>query len=57
MTVKELIEELSYFDQDLEVAIWDGYVGTAQQVGSIYVKDKDEMYDRDMIWIEGGQLI
>jgi hypothetical protein len=57
MTVKEFIEELSYFDSDLEVAIWDGYAMTAQQIGSIYVKDKDEMYDRDMVWIEGGQLV
>lgn len=56
MTIKELIKELSYFDQNLEVAIWDGYANTVQQIGSIYVKDKDEMYDKDMVWIEGGQL-
>ena len=57
MTVKELIEELSYFDQDLEVAIWDGYASTAQQIGSIYVNGKDPMYPEDMVWIEGGQLV
>lgn len=57
MTVKELIEELSYFDQDLEIALWDGYAGTAQQIGSIYVNEKDPMYPEDMVWIEGGQLV
>lgn len=57
MTIKELIEELSYFDQDLEVAIWDGYAETAQQVGSIYVDSKEPMHPDDIVWIEGGQLV
>ena len=42
---------------ELEVAVWDSYAGTAQQVGYVYKDSKEPLYPDEIVYIEGGQLL
>lgn len=57
MTVQELINQLMILNPELEVAIWNGYDGTAQQVGYVYKDSKEPLCPDEVVYIEGGQLL
>ena len=57
MTVQQLINELMTLNPELEVAVWDDYAGTAQQVGYVYKDSKEPLHPDEVVYIDGGQLL
>lgn len=42
---------------DLEVAIWDGCAGSAQQIRYVYKDTKYPAFPDEIVYIEEGQLM